>query len=137
MHNRLIGGITFCDSFLNSFNEIFCLTKDIILTKFWFSTYLHYYDDRAAKYDIFNKLNKSQKDELNIKLSDIRFQGAIFYVDRFNFPVSFSNENFISLSGNMWLMNSNIYLNDKSLGPIIIEFDNIQEIAIKDVNINF
>jgi hypothetical protein len=85
------------------------------------------------KYDIFNKIKKTQKTELDLKLSEIRFQGAMFYVDRYNIPLAFSDENFYSLCGGMWLMDSFIYLKDKSLGPIIFTKENIEEVAIKDV----
>ena len=94
---------------------------------------MHYYENIQTKYDIFNKLKTTHKGDLDSKLSDIRFQGAMFYVDRYNIPLSFSNENFYSLNGGLWLLDNFIYLNDKSLGPIIFSKDNIDEIMIKDV----
>ena len=70
---------------------------------------------------------------MDLKLSEIRFQGSMFYIDRYNLPLTFSDENFYSLNGGMWLMESFIYVKDKSLGPIILTKENIEEVAIKDV----
>jgi hypothetical protein len=133
---KKVGGLIYADSFLVSCDDIFNLTKDILPMKFFYTSHLHLSDNDYKPLQIV----KGSSIE---KYLDIDMKGLMFHRNSFNLPYLFpdsseygldNNQLFVSMTGKLHIYQDYIIIADNSIGYIILNKDNIEEIQYKDEN---